>query len=167
MRTRIKVMDMTPVQWDLLQVALRPEYDIPEGAVRVCVEFELGAQMESRHAEMPVRVFVRLMTQLQRAENHAGVQVGTAELPPLPPKWSAPLTPVDDGPTCDHGSVVEHETPSFFPGAGPIRTYADGCQSYGPYPPEETPLIGTSKSDQGWRDEATGLISGGLVTDES
>lgn len=32
-----------------------------------------------------------------------------------------------------HGAQVADETPSAFSGAGPIRTYTDGCQSYGPY----------------------------------
>lgn len=34
---------------------------------------------------------------------------------------------------CSHGEPVVEESPSVFAGAAPVRTYADGCQSYGPY----------------------------------
>lgn len=131
MRTRIKVMDFTLRQWDHLQDNLQEEYDIPENGVRVCVEFELDAQMASRHVEMPVRAFVALMTRLQRIEHHAEIEEGTAELPPMPAKWSAPLS--DGVRTCDHGLPVVEETPSAFEGAEPVRTYEDGCSSVGPY----------------------------------
>lgn len=148
MRTRIKVTDLSLGQWDHLQDNLPASYDMPEGAVRVCVEFELDAQMDSRHVEMPVRAFMALMTRLQEVQARA-----EAALTPdaLPPKWSAPLSQPR---TCDHGAAVVAETPSAFEGAEPVRDYADGCQSFGPY------------GGQGWRDEATGLVSGGLVTDE-
>lgn len=36
-------------------------------------------------------------------------------------------------PKCDHGEPMVRETPSAFKGADPVRVYADGCQSYGPY----------------------------------
>ena len=84
-----------------------------------------------------------------------------AELPPLPPRWSAPLSsparlpvlPTADevrglsaadaaalaqrmnGPTCDHGSPVKDESPSAFEGGEPVREYEDGCSSVGPYQP--------------------------------
>jgi hypothetical protein len=96
------------------------------------VEFELTAELSPRHVEMPVRAFMALMTRLQRIEVHGQIEEGAAELPPLPPRWSAPLTPVA-GPTCDHGAAVVNETPSAFEGAEPVRDYADGCQSVGPY----------------------------------
>jgi hypothetical protein len=144
MRTRIKVTDLTLRQWDHLQDNLQASYDIPENGVRVCVEFELHCEMDPRHVEMPVRAFMALMTRLQRIEVHGQTEEGVAELPPLPPKWSAPLTPVEagailtgenlaTGPTCDHGAAVVNERPSAFEGAEPVRDYADGCQSYGPY----------------------------------
>jgi hypothetical protein len=44
-------------------------------------------------------------------------------------------------PKCDpHGrqpkaDIIVDEIPSLFPGAAPVRTYADGSQSVGPYPP--------------------------------
>lgn len=155
MRTRIKVMDLTLRQWDHLQDNLQPSYEIPENGVRVCVEFELHCEMSPRHVEMPVRAFMALMTRLQRIEVHGQTEEGTAELPPLPAKWSAPLSasrlpvlPTADevrglsaeearkmnvDPTCDHGAAVTAETPSAFDGAEPVRDYADGCQSFGPY----------------------------------
>lgn len=164
MRTRIKVTDLTLRQWDRLQDQLQPSYNIPDGAVRVCVEFELTTELDPRHVEMPVRAFMMLVTQLQQMVEHDDhaelVREGRADLPPLPAKWSAPLSgparlpvlPTADevrhlsaagavklaaemnaGPTCDHGSPVIEETPSAFEGGEPARTYADGCQSYGPY----------------------------------
>jgi hypothetical protein len=188
MRTRIKVEEMTLRQWDHLQDNLRSSYYIPDGAVRVCVEFELTTEMNGRHVEMPLRAFVTLMTQLQRIESHAGdVVSGTAtfrpdelpghldnlrnqadparaeinaelpplpspirrlesagneveKLPPLPAKWSAPLSGPDR--TCDHGLPVVNETPSVFEGADPVRTYEDGCQSFGPYRNQADPARG-------------------------
>lgn len=144
MRTRIKVMDLTLRQWDHLQDNLRASYELPDGAVRVCVEFELDAQLNPRHVEMPVRAFVALMTQLQRIENHAEpVQTGTAALPPdaLPGHLESVRNAADPvraaERTCDHGAAVTAETPSVFDGAGPVRDYADGCQSFGPYVPLE------------------------------
>lgn len=34
---------------------------------------------------------------------------------------------------CEHNAAVTEETASMFDGAEPVRIYADGCQSYGPY----------------------------------
>jgi hypothetical protein len=121
---------------------LPAEYDIPEGAVRVCVEFELTAELSPRHVEMPVRAFVALMTQLQRIENAPStLQVATAALTPdeLPDHLEAVRNAADparaaERVTCDHGSPVVRETPSAFEGADPVREFEDGCQSYGPYP---------------------------------
>ena len=35
--------------------------------------------------------------------------------------------------TCEHGTALIETAPSVTKGAAPLRTYADGCQSYGPY----------------------------------
>lgn len=134
MRTRIKVTDLSLGQWDHLQDNLPASYDMPEGAVRVCVEFELDAQMDSRHVEMPVRAFMALMTRLARIQRHA-----EAALTPdaLPDHLEAVRNAADPARaaerTCDHGAAVTAETPSAFEGAEPVRDYADGCQSFGPY----------------------------------
>lgn len=127
MRTRIKVTDLTLGQWDYLQDTLPASYDLPEGAVRMCVEFELDNQLSPRHVEMGVRQFMALMTRLREVQARA-----EAALTPdaLPPKWSAPLSQPR---TCDHGAVEVASTASMFEGAEPIREYADGCQSFGPY----------------------------------
>jgi hypothetical protein len=130
MRTRIKVMDLTLRQGDHLRDNLPPEYQISENAVRVCVEFEHHA-LGYRHVEMPIRAFMALMTRIQRIEQHAEIEEGSAKLPPLPAKWSAPLSGPDR--TCDHGLPVVEETPSVFEDGTPVRTYEDGCQSVGPY----------------------------------
>ena len=164
MHTRIKVIDLTLRQWDLLQDNLLESYEIPETAVRVCVEFELDAEMNARHVEMPVRAFMALMTRLQRIEHHAGVEEGVAEIPgrlPVLPSadqvrnltagdaaalaremnQEAALpakwsSPLSDPDrTCDHGLPVVEETPSAFEGGEPVRTFEDGCQSVGPYRP--------------------------------
>jgi len=113
MRARIKVTDLSLAQWDHVQDQLQETYDIADGAVRVCVEFELDPQMNTRHVEMPVRVFVGFLTRLARIQRHAEL--------------------ADSGITCDHGAAVLAETPSAFEGAEPVRDYADGCQSFGPY----------------------------------
>jgi hypothetical protein len=128
MRTRIKVMDLTLRQWDHLQDNLRDGYEIPDEAVRVSVEFELDAQMNTRRVDMPVRSFVAMMTRLQRIERHGQIEEGAAQLPPPLP------TPVSQ-PTCEHGSPVVDETPSAFEGGEPVRDYEDGCSSVGPYRP--------------------------------
>lgn len=47
-------------------------------------------------------------------------------------------TSVAPGLTCTHGAAVAEESPSVFHGAAPVRTFTDGCQSYGPYR-NETP----------------------------
>lgn len=147
MRTRIKVADMTLGQWDYLQDNLQEIYDIPDQAVSVYVEFELDPQIGSRFAEMPVRAFVALLRRLREVQAQAeavltpdaarslgplvsSFQIGAAELPAIPPKWSAPLSQPR---TCDHGSPVVAETPSAFADGEPVRDYADGCQSVGPY----------------------------------
>lgn len=138
MRTRIKVTDLTLRQWDHLQDVLPAEHDIPEGAVRMCVEFEidLPGQIRGRHVEMPVRTFVRMMTQLQRIERYEpdALMVATAALTPdaLPDHLEA-VRNAAERVTCDHSSPVVRETPSAFEGADPVRDFEDGCSGVGPY----------------------------------
>lgn len=119
MRTRIKVMDLTEGQWNYLQAELDSTMPVPDGAVRMCVEFELAAQGEVRHVEMSARSFVAMITRVQDVQDLA----------------EAALTP-DVEPRCDHGSPVVHESPSMWRDGKrhPVREYADGCQSFGPYP---------------------------------
>jgi hypothetical protein len=54
-------------------------------------------------------------------------------------RWKELTTesPVPAGPVCGHGAPVASVDPSAFEGADPVRTYTDGCQSYGPYPTEK------------------------------
>lgn len=113
MRTTIKVTELSLAQWDHVQDQLQETYDIPDGAVRVCVEFEVDPELSPRHVEMPVRVFVGFLTRLARIQHHAELAAS--------------------GTTCDHGAAVVAETPSAFEGADPVRDYGDGCQSFGPY----------------------------------
>jgi hypothetical protein len=81
MRARIKVTDLSLGQWDHLQDNLPERYDIPDGAVRVCVEFELDPQMNTRHVEMPVRAFMALMTRLQEVQARAEAALTPDALP--------------------------------------------------------------------------------------
>jgi hypothetical protein len=151
MRTRIKVTDLTVRQWEHVLRALPAGYDMPEEAVRVYVEFEIDIPDEvtgGRRVEMPVRAFIALMTQLQRIERHQpdALMVATAALTPdaLPDRLEAVRNVADpvraaERVTCDHGSPVVRETPSAFEGADPVRTFADGCQSVGPYAADQAP----------------------------
>ena len=68
MRTRIKVTDLSLTQWDWLQDHLPESREFGPDAVRMCVEFELTAELSPRHVEMPPREFVALMTTLARLE---------------------------------------------------------------------------------------------------
>lgn len=111
MRAMIKVSDLTLRQWEWLQSNLKVEYGVSGSDVRVCVQFELVPEVGPAYREMSVRDFMALMSRLK------------------------------DVHTCDHGSSLVGETPSMFDGADPVRDYADGCQSYGPYKaPEVTPM---------------------------
>lgn len=73
MRTRIKVGDLTIRQWDWLQDNLPDSQEFPPNAVRVCVVFELTAELSPRHVEMTARRFVALMTTLARLETAQAV----------------------------------------------------------------------------------------------
>lgn len=81
MRTRIKVTNLSPGQQDYLWDHLPERLEIPDGAVRVCVEFELDPQMGIRHVEMPVRAFVALMTRLQEVQARAEAALTPGALP--------------------------------------------------------------------------------------
>lgn len=162
MRTQIKVTDLSVAQWDYLQDNLLEKYAIPADAVRVCVEFELDPEMSTRHVEMPVRAFMSFLTRLQAAQIRATAQA--ALTPDALPDDALPVLPTADqvrnlsaaeavhlarqmnvGRTCNHGAAVVTETPSMFEGAEPVRQYADGCQSFGPYPPVSGPLGGAAE----------------------
>ncbi|AAT36793.1 Pas45 [Actinoplanes phage phiAsp2] len=73
MRTRIKVKDLTVNQWDWLQDNLPDGHQFGPDDVRMCVEFELTAEMSPRHAEMPPRAFVALIGNLARLERAQAV----------------------------------------------------------------------------------------------
>lgn len=65
MYANITVNDLTMDQWDYLKDNLPERYDIPDGAIRVRVAFELDFQLSPRIAEMSVRDFMALMSRLQ------------------------------------------------------------------------------------------------------
>jgi hypothetical protein len=61
------------------------------------------------------------------------------ELDGHPVEVWAPL-PVRSEPTaCEHGAELVEETPSTFPDGEPIRKFADGCLTIGPYPHRQHP----------------------------
>lgn len=126
MRTRVKVADLNLRQWDHLvtQVPVDGRV-ILEGVPRVCAVFELTPDFSELHVEMDVVEFAALLVKLNTIRN----EVAVADIA------TAALTPDALPEPCEHGAPVTGETPSVFEGAQPIRTYADGCQSYGPYQP--------------------------------
>jgi len=150
MRATIKVTDLSLPQWDWIQSNLQTSYNMPDNAVRVCVRFELNPEMSERHAEMPVRVFIAMMAQLQAAELRATADplalarqaADQAKWPRLPTadqvrnltaEEAAELTrQMNTRPTCPHGTPLVRVTPSIFQRADPMHEYADGCQMVGP-----------------------------------
>lgn len=53
------ITDLDEELWTYLQRNVRTEYEIPEGAVRVCLTF--SREGEERHAEMPMAAIVGLL----------------------------------------------------------------------------------------------------------
>lgn len=130
MRLATTLTDLTPEEWALAQSILRPSYEINPEAVRVCLTVVHGP--EERHVELPLGTFVEVITALGLERMFRKFhQLRTAQ---------AALTPdaLPDDITCDHGAAVTSQSPSVFDGAAPVRTFSDGCQSYGPYAGETT-----------------------------
>lgn len=71
MHTKIKVKDLSLVQWDWIQTHLVRDYEFTPETVRVCVEFELTPDFNLTRVELPVRAFMHLMNQLQGIETRA------------------------------------------------------------------------------------------------
>ena len=59
MRLTVNIDGLTPEQWVKAQQILRSEYDIPDGASRVCLTLVYGA--EERHVETPVSALTGLL----------------------------------------------------------------------------------------------------------
>lgn len=140
MRVRIKVADLSLNQWAWLQENLPASYEIPEHAVRVCVELELTGQTNPIHREMSVRKFMFLMSTLDRVDLAKAVLTPDA----LPDHLEAERNAADPA-RCDHGARVARSEPSAFDGAT-IKTYEDGCQLYGPYRNDDQELGSTGPS---------------------
>jgi hypothetical protein len=66
MHVNATVTGLSLQQWDYLQDTLPARYDMPDGVVRVCAEFELTPDLQVRHAEMPIRMFAGLLNRLER-----------------------------------------------------------------------------------------------------
>lgn len=126
MRTRIKVTDLNLRQWDYLTTEVPVNgRTFLEGLPRACVVFELTPDLSELHIEMELVEFSTVMLRLNSIRNEVAVEDVA----------KAALTPDALPEPCEHGAAVVKEEPSAFAGAKPIRTYADGCQSYGPYQP--------------------------------
>lgn len=94
MRTRTKITDLSPAQWDRLQARLQTSYDIPPGIARVCAVFELAPQGEERHVEMPVQAFATLMAELAQI-GHSETALATISLAGLPEHLEAERNAAD------------------------------------------------------------------------
>lgn len=67
MRTQITVTDLSLKQCDWLQTQLGREHEVPVGAARVCVQFELGLEFSPIHVEMPARKLARVLDMLEHS----------------------------------------------------------------------------------------------------
>lgn len=131
MHTNIKVKNLDLAQWDYIQTQLQRTFRFADGAPRVCVEFELTGQLDPVHVEMPVREFMLFLEELNAQQRH-----------------EIPTFPADAQEGHDHERPVSLKL-SQWPGCPPIRTYADGCQGFGPYgdedpAPEKLPVLPTA-----------------------
>ena len=80
MRARVRIKDLSRAQWDRVQTRVQAVYAMPEGAARLCVEFESGhPQGEVRHVEMPVYEFATVLAELNALD-----QLTAAGLPRRP-----------------------------------------------------------------------------------
>ncbi|HEU4751970.1 MAG TPA: hypothetical protein VFU47_02600, partial [Armatimonadota bacterium] len=144
MRLNSTLSGLTDEDWALIQELLRPSYEIEARAVRVCLTVVHGA--EERHVEIPLGTFTEVMVALTLTRNMRNALRAEAALTPdaLPdePRCRCGFRAPELGPhpacpvhslKCTHGKPVTKEEPSMFEGADPVRTFADGCQSYGPY----------------------------------
>lgn len=120
MRTRIKVTDLDLAQWDWIQTTLNRTYRFGEGQPRMCVEFELGPEIGATHVEMPVREFMLFIEELDSKRQR-----------------DMPHFEIDAQEGHDHERPIQL-SPSTWAGCPPVRTYADGCQGYGPYGEQDT-----------------------------
>lgn len=150
MRATVEVKDLNPAQnlYVLKNVPVNGREFLP-GLPRVCVVFDMGEAIQL-HVEMDVTelatIMVRLTTIGLRATAEAALVETTGELEGKPLPWlpsadqvrhlsatqAAKLAEWGNAP-CEHGSPVVSREQSVFEGAPPVLTYADGCQSYGPY----------------------------------
>lgn len=136
MKVGVTVSDLTPDQWRQIQ-DLPVSVEIPAGVARACVVFT-GGSAEERHVELPARMLAATLERLFRIE-----QTAKAVLTPdaLPDHLESVRNAADPARaaerTCEHGSPVMSETPSMFRNAEPVRHYADGCCSFGPYRNED------------------------------
>jgi hypothetical protein len=150
MRATVEVKDLNSAQVAHLarQVPVNGREFLP-GIPRVCTMFELAEGVDL-HVEMDVAELATLMIRLATIGLRATAEAALVEtagepegngLPWLPSAdlvrnlsatEAAKLTKWGNDP-CQHGAPVTVREASVFEGAFPTVTYADGCQSYGPY----------------------------------
>lgn len=61
-RAQMTLTDLDDDRWNYLQRNVRAEYQIPEGATRLCLTFSRGT--EERHVEMPLGALIGLLVGL-------------------------------------------------------------------------------------------------------
>lgn len=170
MRIEMTMTEVDEERWAYLQSTVRTEYEIQEGATRVCLTFSHGE--EERHVEMSMGSAVGLMMGLgmvgvTRELRNALAKLRPVDLPTFLDQVrrqadpSLPLLPTPDmvrnlsskeaadlvkliNQPCEHDSPAVSFNPSQFDGAPPVRTHKDGCQSYGPYTKSEEGSTGPS-----------------------
>lgn len=164
MRIEMTMTEVDEERWAYLQSTVRTEYEIQEGATRVCLTFSHGE--EERHVEMSMGSAVGLlmglgMVGVTRELRNALAKLRPVDLPTFLDQVrrqadpARPFLPTPDmvrnlsskeavdlakliNQPCEHDSPVVSYEASQFDGAPPVRTHKDGCQSYGPYAkPEE------------------------------
>lgn len=111
MRAQMTITDLSDIQFQMLQKTLPAAgFELSEYAATICVVFVFQGGFVERHIEMGIADFTSIWNMMSEVARQDATRR-----------------------ECDHGAQVADETPSAFSGAGPIRTYTDGCQSYGPY----------------------------------
>lgn len=80
MRVHTTITDMNPDQWETAQNIIRPGYDIPDGATRVCLI--LHHEDVERHMQLPLGSYIGLLGALGMDGMLDGLRTAMAALTP-------------------------------------------------------------------------------------
>lgn len=94
MRLKVEINDLTPEQWEQAQEVLQAEYEIPNGASRMCLTILHGE--EERHVEAPVMTLVSVVMSLTIAPAIRKLSDAVRESSNMftPVELRDPLTPI-------------------------------------------------------------------------